>query len=84
LSFLSQSLGNKLLYPYNASRLPYNIPKNRFENVFPYDPSRVKLSQIEGVQGTDYINASFMDGYDKPDAYIAAQGELQRHHTVCT
>ena len=32
-------------------------------NILPYDSSRVYLRPIRGVEGSDYINASFIDGY---------------------
>lgn len=38
---------------------------------------RVCLAPIRGVEGSDYINASFIDGYRYRNAYIAAQGPLQ-------
>jgi protein tyrosine phosphatase len=31
--------------------------------VLPYDSSRVYLRPIRGIEGSDYINASFIDGY---------------------
>ena len=40
-----------------------NKQKNRMVNILPYDSSRVYLRPIRGVEGSDYINASFIDGY---------------------
>ncbi|XP_061170858.1 receptor-type tyrosine-protein phosphatase mu-like [Saccostrea echinata] len=60
-------------YPCNAGKQPENVPKNRFKTTFPYDHSRVKLSNSQ----SDYINANFIEGTKKPDEYIAAQGPRQ-------
>jgi netrin-G3 ligand len=41
--------------------------------VIAYDHSRVVLQPVDGVQGSDYINANYCDGYRKQNAYIATQ-----------
>ncbi|KAM6936903.1 receptor-type tyrosine-protein phosphatase eta-like [Xenentodon cancila] len=53
-----------------------NKPKNRYNNVLPYDSSRVKLSIVHGSQYDDYINANYMPGYLSRKEFIAAQGPL--------
>ncbi|XP_065909623.1 receptor-type tyrosine-protein phosphatase alpha-like [Dysidea avara] len=64
--------------PMIASTSEENWHKNRYINVFAYDHCRVKLSQISGVGGSDYINANYLPGYKSKQEYIATQGPLDR------
>ncbi|XP_056603685.1 receptor-type tyrosine-protein phosphatase eta isoform X3 [Triplophysa dalaica] len=54
---------------------PENKAKNRYNNVLPYDSSRVKLS-MPSSPFDEYINASYMPGYTSKKEFIAAQGPL--------
>ncbi|XP_060630551.2 receptor-type tyrosine-protein phosphatase C [Anolis sagrei] len=56
------------------ARKSYNQNKNRYVDILPYDYNRVELSAIAGDPGSDYINASHIDGFKEPRKYIAAQG----------
>ena len=60
-------------FTWEASTADMNKPKNRYANVIAYDHSRVILQPIDGIPGTDYINANYIDGYRRPNAYIATQ-----------
>uniref|UniRef100_H3C573 protein-tyrosine-phosphatase n=1 Tax=Tetraodon nigroviridis TaxID=99883 RepID=H3C573_TETNG len=62
--------------PKTAALILENKPKNRYNNVLPYDSSRVKLSIIHGSPYDDYINANYMPGYNSRKEFIAAQGPL--------
>jgi len=64
----------------DSAQLAANKPKNRFQNILPYENTRVKLQAIPGVAGSDYINASWIDGYKQRGAFIATQGPME--HTV--
>ncbi|XDV24269.1 hypothetical protein PO909_028490, partial [Leuciscus waleckii] len=61
---------------HEAADLPVNRPKNRYTNILPYDFSRVKLISLHNDEGSDYINANYIPGYNSPHEYIATQGPL--------
>uniref|UniRef100_A0A8C1B9Y6 Protein-tyrosine-phosphatase n=1 Tax=Cyprinus carpio carpio TaxID=630221 RepID=A0A8C1B9Y6_CYPCA len=61
---------------HEAADLPVNRPKNRYTNILPYDFSRVKLISLHNDEGSDYINANFIPGYNSPHEFIATQGPL--------
>ncbi|KNC20876.1 Tyrosine-protein phosphatase 69D [Lucilia cuprina] len=58
------------------SDLKENGPKNRYPDIKAYDQTRVKLSQINGIHGSDYINANFVIGYKERKKFICAQGPM--------
>ncbi|XP_056112818.1 protein tyrosine phosphatase receptor type Db isoform X3 [Rhinichthys klamathensis goyatoka] len=59
-----------------SASLPCNKFKNRLVNIMPYETTRVCLQPIRGVEGSDYVNGSFIDGYRQQRAYIGTQGPL--------
>ncbi|XP_048579368.1 receptor-type tyrosine-protein phosphatase S isoform X3 [Nematostella vectensis] len=64
-------------FPWEAARKPANKNKNRYANIVAYDHSRVVLERVNGDEDSDYINASFIHGYDgTPRSFIASQGPL--------
>ncbi|XP_024084878.1 tyrosine-protein phosphatase Lar isoform X3 [Cimex lectularius] len=63
-------------FTWDHSNMEVNKPKNRYANVIAYDHSRVILQPIDGIPGSDYINANYCDGYRKHNAYVATQGPL--------
>ncbi|KAL3876444.1 hypothetical protein ACJMK2_034289 [Sinanodonta woodiana] len=68
-----EALPSGLLSPAKAAIKPNNRQKNRYKGLYPYDSTRVRLLPL-GEDKSDYINASFIDGYSRPKAYIASQG----------
>lgn len=60
------------LASWNVALKPQNQRKNRFPHLLPYDHSRIILRPDDN-SSNDYINANFIHGYQKPNAYIAAQ-----------
>ncbi|KAM4587422.1 receptor-type tyrosine-protein phosphatase alpha [Odontesthes bonariensis] len=63
-----------------TGNLPVNMKKNRVLQIIPYEFNRVIIPVKRGEENTDYVNASFIDGYRQKDAYMASQGPLQ--HTI--
>ncbi|CAB1317038.1 unnamed protein product, partial [Coregonus sp. 'balchen'] len=65
-----------------SANLPCNKFKNRLVNIMPFESTRVCLQPIRGVEGSDYINASCIDGYRQQKAYLATQGPLYQYFVV--
>lgn len=49
--------------------------KNRYNNIWPYEHSRVKLQEI-GLNGSDYVNANFIKTERSNKRYIATQSPI--------
>lgn len=62
--------------PLDSALLPENRGKNRYNNILPYDSTRVKLSYVDDDPCSDYINASYIPGNNFRREYIATQGPL--------
>lgn len=64
---------------YKSATNPLNKGKNRYSNVLPPENTRVKLKEITGEEGSDFINANYIKGLipGSEKAYIATQGPLQ-------
>ena len=57
----------------DVANLPLNRAKNRYNNILPYDHSRVKLSSHK--HSTDYINASYC---------AVSHNDIHVHACTCT
>uniref|UniRef100_A0A8C9RFW2 Tyrosine-protein phosphatase non-receptor type 9 n=1 Tax=Scleropages formosus TaxID=113540 RepID=A0A8C9RFW2_SCLFO len=68
---------------FDYSKKLSNQVKNRYSDVLCLDHSRVKLSPLndDNDETSDYINASFMDGYKRSNAYVATQGPLPKTYS---
>ncbi|XP_052762444.1 receptor-type tyrosine-protein phosphatase mu-like isoform X2 [Mya arenaria] len=63
-----------LIKPFEDSQKASNMSRNRYKGIYPYDDSRVKV----WYNGSDYINASFIDGFKKRNEYIATLGPMSK------
>ncbi|XP_041072052.1 receptor-type tyrosine-protein phosphatase beta isoform X2 [Carcharodon carcharias] len=61
---------------FDTALLPENRGKNRYNNILPYDSTRVKLTYVDDDPCSDYINASYIPGCNFRREYIATQGPL--------
>eukprot|EP00057_Strongylocentrotus_purpuratus_P017912 XP_011672386.1 PREDICTED: receptor-type tyrosine-protein phosphatase F isoform X1 [Strongylocentrotus purpuratus] len=69
-----ESIPGGQLHPLDVAKKIENKQKNRYINIIAYDHSRVQLPLLENDPHSDYVNANFIDGYNYPRRYIAAQG----------
>ena len=71
-------------FPCSVAQLPINAELNRFPHLPAYDHSRVMLDRCGGFSDwSDYVNASYVPGYDRRrKAYIAAQSPFDER-TIC-
>ncbi|XP_067122736.1 receptor-type tyrosine-protein phosphatase T-like isoform X5 [Centruroides vittatus] len=69
-----ESITNERLYACKIATLKENKRKNRYENILPYDHTRVILDVLPNDSYSDYINANYINGYKIEKKYIATQG----------
>nr|XP_018672190.1 receptor-type tyrosine-protein phosphatase S-like isoform X1 [Ciona intestinalis] len=62
--------------PKTHAENPLHKKKNRYNNILPYDATRVCLK--ETAENPDYINANYVNGYSQEHKFIATQGPLDR------
>ncbi|XP_012554371.2 receptor-type tyrosine-protein phosphatase delta isoform X1 [Hydra vulgaris] len=66
-------------YDSSAMTAAYaNDHKNRSKVIVPFDSNRVQLQPLRSHEGSDYINASYIDGYYRPSQFIATQGPSEK------
>jgi protein tyrosine phosphatase len=55
-----------------------NRRKNRYRNIVPYDDRCLMLDEVDGMDilETEYINATYIDGFSRNKEYIVAQGPM--------
>uniref|UniRef100_A0A9J8BUA9 Tyrosine-protein phosphatase non-receptor type 9 n=1 Tax=Cyprinus carpio carpio TaxID=630221 RepID=A0A9J8BUA9_CYPCA len=62
---------------FTCALAAHNQERNRYGDVLCLDQTRVRLKARRNER-SDYINASFMDGYKQKNAYIGTQGPLEK------
>ncbi|XP_042901631.1 receptor-type tyrosine-protein phosphatase kappa [Parasteatoda tepidariorum] len=63
--------------PCNVGMKIENRPKNRYPDLLPYDDYRVVLRKVKNDPHSDYINASYIENYQRRTNYICTQGPLE-------
>ena len=78
--YLAKTATKKLLRSFWIMVLPcmrltriMKLPSSRNVRILPYDKTGVKLKYVEGVKGSDYINASYIPGFARKKEFIATQ-----------
>nr|BAJ52655.1 protein tyrosine phosphatase [Monosiga ovata] len=66
----------------DVGQKPENRLKNRYQNIMPYDHSRVVLPVIDNDPDSDYINANYVASHRSPRGYIATQGPVPASFTA--
>ncbi|XP_056000238.1 uncharacterized protein LOC125656056 isoform X2 [Ostrea edulis] len=63
-----------LLESYSNALKASSRMGNRYKGIYPYDYNRVKLMRTYANENDDFVNASYIHGFNKEREYIAAQG----------
>ena len=74
LKSMSTQLKTNDKYNTAIGSLPINKKKNRYKDILPFESRRVELYPVEGEEGSEYINASYVADPMNKLSYIAAQG----------
>ena len=64
---------------FSSAILPCNQLKNQSFDFLPMDRSRVILPLLKDEEGSDYINASWLNGHSKLREFIVTQHPLESH-----
>ena len=60
-------------YQYLSAHKAYNNAKNRNSELVPIESHRIALAPKPGTEGSDYINASWLNGHNKLKEFIITQ-----------
>ena len=63
-------------YQFMSAIMEVNAVKNRESSLIPLEASRIPLAPKPGVEGSDYINASWLHGHEKLKEFIITQHPL--------
>lgn len=80
---MKQALSTQVTYGESTRRTPSDVQiagiekgsKNRYNNIFPFEHSRVKLQNVSS-RGCDYVNASYVKASHSDRRYIATQAPI--------
>ncbi|KAJ3078373.1 protein tyrosine phosphatase, non-receptor type 12, partial [Quaeritorhiza haematococci] len=60
----------------HISQVRGNARRNRYSDILPFDHNRVRLGHLSPNDGSDYINASYIQAPEGVRSYIVTQGPL--------
>lgn len=64
-------------YDHMAAKKSFNVTKNRDPALLPVESARVCLTPKPGTEGSDYINASWLQGYERLREFVLTQHPTQ-------
>ncbi|XP_053388764.1 receptor-type tyrosine-protein phosphatase epsilon-like [Mercenaria mercenaria] len=76
-----KTLPQGLVHSYQSADNIANKGKNRYRDMYAYDHTRVVLEDEfdkEDGKHTDYINACYIDGFEKVKKFVASQGPTKQ------
>ena len=64
---------------YLSAQKEFNRGKNRSSDLVPVEGHRIPLAPKPGTEGSDYINASWLNGHNKLREFIISQHPIDKY-----
>ena len=56
-----KTIANPTSLTSNEAKRVCNYEKSRYKSIYPYDLNRVVLNERDNIEGSDFINASYIE-----------------------